>query len=53
MKRYRVMKTTMGRKYLVRVTEDEAEAQRIYWAAVTVIPFVSAALMMLLWVKGV
>lgn len=53
MRRYRVQKTTMGRKYWVRVTEDEIAERRIYWTAVTVIPFVTSMLMFFLWVKGV
>ena len=52
MRRYKTVKTTMGHKYLVRQTEDEVLERRIYWAAVAVLPFLSAALMMTIWLKG-
>lgn len=50
---YRTYKTTMGRKYRMRITEDEKAERELYWLAVTVLPFITAAGMMLLWVKGV
>ena len=51
MKRYRVMKTTMGRKYLVQMTDEEITARRIYNTALVVLPFITSALMFLLWIK--
>ena len=51
MKGYRTLKTTMGRKYLVRVTSEEAAARWLYNVALVVVPFVSSALMFYVWVK--
>ena len=51
MKRYRVMKTTMGRKYLVRMSEQEVIDQRIYYAAIVILPFVTSVAMFWLWIK--
>ena len=48
---YKTMKTTMGRKYRVRMAEDERVARLIYHVALVVVPFVSAAGMFALWVK--
>jgi hypothetical protein len=51
MKGYRTLKTTMGRKYRVRVTSEEAAARWLYNVALVVVPFVSSALMFYVWVK--
>ena len=51
MKRYRVQKTTLGHKYIVRQADDEVAARLIYHAALVVVPFLSAAGMFLLWIK--
>ena len=51
MKRYRVMKTTMGRKYLVRMSDQEVIDQRIYHAVLFILPFITSAIMFWLWVK--
>ena len=51
MKRYRVMKTTMGRKYLVRMSEQEVIDQRIYYAVLVILPFVTSVVMFWLWIK--
>jgi hypothetical protein len=50
-KGYRTLKTTMGRKYRVRVTSEEAAARWLYNVALVVVPFVSSALMFYVWVK--
>ena len=50
---YKVFKTTMGRKYRVRMDEDEVQAREIYWLAVVLLPFVTAVLMTWLWIKAV
>ena len=51
MKRYKKLKTSDGHKYLVRLSDQEIAANRKYWIAVTVIPFVASAAMFFLWVK--
>jgi hypothetical protein len=51
MKGYKTLKTTMGRKYRVRVTSEEAAARWLYNVALVVVPFVSSALMCYVWVK--
>ena len=53
MKQYKVLKTTMGRKYRVRMSEDEIAERELFHMAVIALPFVSAALMFFLWVKAV
>ena len=50
---YKVLKTTMGRKYRVRMSEDELVERELFHMAVIALPFVSAALMFFLWVKAV
>ena len=51
MKGYKTLKTTMGRRYRVRITSEEAAAQWLYNVALVVVPFVSSALMFYVWVK--
>ena len=51
MERYARMKTTMGRRYRVRMSEEERAARWLYNFTIVVLPFVSAAGMFLLWVK--
>ena len=53
MSHYRTVKTTMGHRYTVRMAEDERKERMLYWMAITVLPFVTAAGMMLIWLKGV
>ena len=48
---YKTLKTTMGRRYRVRVTSEEAAARWLYNVALVVVPFVSSALMFYVWVK--
>lgn len=50
---YRTMKTTLGHKYKVRTAEDPRLERILMALAVTVIPFITAAAMMLLWIKEV
>jgi hypothetical protein len=50
-KGYKTLKTTMGRRYRVRVTSEEAAARWLYNVALVVVPFVSSALMFYVWVK--
>ena len=51
MKSYKVLKTTMGRKYKVQMTDDEIAERELFYMAVTVLPFVTAVLLFLVWVK--
>lgn len=50
---YRRMRTTSGRRYTVRMAEDNTMERILYWAAVTVLPFIGTVGMMMLWMKGV
>lgn len=50
---YRTYKTTMGRRYRMREPYDARMEKILFWVAIVVFPFVAAAGMMLLWVKGV
>ena len=53
MSQYKVMKTTMGRKYKVRMSEDEIAERDLYRMAVVILPLISSVLMFLIWVKAV
>ena len=46
-------KTTMGRRYRMRAPYDARAERVLYWIAITVLPLVVTAGMMVLWVKGV
>ena len=47
--KYRTFKTTMGRKYRVRMTEDEVAEQELFHIALILVPFVSTVLLMAVW----
>ena len=49
---YRRMRTTSGRRYTVRMAEDSKAERILYWAAVTVLPFIGTVGMMMLWIRG-
>ena len=49
---YKRYKTTMGRTYYMRCAEDERMERMLFRIAVIVMPFVAAAGMFALWVKG-
>ena len=51
--RYKVLKTTMGRKYRVPMSDQEVAERAMYRMAVAILPFVGSALMFWLWVKAV
>ena len=53
MSQYKVIKTTMGRKYKVRMSEDEIAERDLYRMAVVILPLISSVLMFLIWVKAV
>ena len=50
---YKTLKTTMGRKYRVRMTEDEVAERDLFRLAVVGIPFLASVLMTILWIKAV
>ena len=50
--RYKTIRTTTGRQFRVPMSEDEIVERQMYWLVVTTIPFISSALMFLIWVKG-
>lgn len=52
MSQYKVLKTTMGRKYKVRMTEDEVAERDLFWLAIVGLPFLASVLMTILWIKG-
>ena len=49
---YMKCKTTMGRRYRMRAPHDARAERVLYWIAITVLPFIGAAGMMWLWLKG-
>ena len=49
---YMRCKTTMGRRYRMRAPYDARAERVLYWLAITVLPFIGAAGMMWLWLKG-
>ena len=51
MKWYRVQKTTLGHKYIVRQADDEVAARLIYNVALVVVPFLSTVVLFLTWLK--
>lgn len=53
MKGYRTYKTTMGHKVRVRMSDEEVAARSLYRIAVVVIPFLTSALMMYVWVRAI
>ena len=50
---YRTYKTTMGRRYRMREPYDARLERILFRVGIVVLPFVAAAGMFLLWVKGV
>ena len=49
MSQYKVLKTTMGRKYKVRMSEDEIAERDLYRLAVVALPFFGTVLLMAVW----
>ena len=47
--KYRTLKTTMGRKYRIRMTEDEIAERELYRLAVVALPFFGTVLLMAVW----
>ena len=50
---YKTLKTTMGRKYRVRMTDDEVAERDLFRLAVIGLPFLASVLMTILWIKAV
>ena len=46
---YKTLKTSMGRKYRVRMTDDEIMERDLYRLAVVALPFFGTVLLMLVW----
>ena len=51
--KYKVLKTTEGRRYKVPMSEHETRERAMYWLTVTLLPFIGSALLFFLWVKAV
>ena len=49
---YKTIKTASGQRFRVPMSDEEIEERQLYWLIVTLIPFISSALMFLIWVKG-
>ncbi len=49
MSQYKVLKTTMGRKYKVRMCEDEVAERDLFRLAVVALPFFGTILLMAVW----
>lgn len=47
--RYRTFRTTMGRKYRVRMTEDEVAEQELFNIILVLVPFLATVLLMAVW----
>jgi hypothetical protein len=45
MSNYKTLKTTEGRKFRVRMSEDEQAERELYWMVVTCLPFLASVLM--------
>lgn len=50
---YQRMKTSSGRRYVVRMAEDSKAERILYWAAVTVLPFIGTVGTLMLWMRGI
>ena len=51
MTQHKVLKTTDGRRYKVRMSQEEVDARTIYRIALVTLPFISSALMFWLWIR--
>jgi len=49
---YRTIKTTMGRKYRMRIPEDELAERRLFHAALVCLPFFGTIAMMAVWLAS-
>ena len=46
---YKTLKTTMGRKYRIRMTEDEVAERDLFRLALFALPFFGTILLMAVW----
>lgn len=51
MSEYKILKTTMGRRFRVRMTEEEIAEKELFRIALVALPFLASAGMFLLWIK--
>ena len=49
---YKTFKTTMGRRYRVRMSEDEVAERELFHIVLVALPLITAAGMFFLWVKA-
>ena len=49
MSQYRVMKTTMGRKYRMRMAENEASERELFRIVVVLLPLLASVLLTAAW----
>jgi hypothetical protein len=47
--KYRTFRTTMGRKYRVRMTDDELAERELFNIILVLVPFLSTVLLMAVW----
>lgn len=48
---YATFKTTMGRKYRVKLSRSEAAERTLFHITLVVVPFLTSVLMFWLWIK--
>lgn len=51
MKGYKTIKTTLGHKIRVKMTDEEIQEREMFNALVVLMPLIGSALMFFLWVK--
>lgn len=51
MKGYKTIKTTLGHKIRVKMSEEEIQEREMFNALVVLMPLIGSALMFFLWVK--
>jgi len=51
MKGYKTIKTTLGHKIRVKMSEEEIQEREMFQAMVILMPLIGSALMFFLWVK--
>ena len=51
MSQYKTMKTTMGRRYRMRMADDELAERELFRIALVALPFLASAGTFLLWIK--
>ncbi len=48
---YKTIKTATGKRFKVPMSDEEIEERQLYWLVVTLLPFISSALLFLVWLK--